>query len=385
MAGISKKKVKTKTGFVIKYTITYRDVFGVQHTCGIYDTQKEAKRHLWRFEEVENDNKNITYGLIFDEFLKRAKKKYADNTYKNYQSYYDRFFSKVESVQYSKIKSITWQNFFDDLEENQSPHTAAACLKFARAAANYAQKHNLVNDNIFSKIEKIKMPKADINHLTVEKLKFVLEECKKSYPQYYTLLYTFIGTGAREGEIFALNKADFNHEEKTLKIDKQFTRNKLKLSPKTSTSNRKIYIFDDLANLLSEHVKTLDNSSPLLFPNKTGNYINASNFRERFWKPLLKLCKIEERIRLHDLRGSYIDMLLSSGLSIKFAQNQAGHSKSETTLNVYAKNNQDMIQSATQKIDNIFSKKCEQNVSKTQKPPNKKIIHFPKRHVDIMF
>ena len=47
MAGISKKRVKTKNGEITKYTITYYDVFGKQHTSGIYDTIKEAKRHLW--------------------------------------------------------------------------------------------------------------------------------------------------------------------------------------------------------------------------------------------------------------------------------------------------------------------------------------------------
>ena len=47
MAGISKKRIKTKNGEVIKYTISYYDVFGKQHTSGIYDTIKEAKRDLF--------------------------------------------------------------------------------------------------------------------------------------------------------------------------------------------------------------------------------------------------------------------------------------------------------------------------------------------------
>lgn len=63
-------------------------------------------------------------------------------------------------------------------------------------------------------------------------------------------------------------------------------------------------------------------------------------------------------------------MILSSGLSIKFAQNQAGHSKSEKTLNVYARNNSDMITAATERIGNIFSEKCKQNMSKEKKSQN---------------
>lgn len=59
-------------------------------------------------------------------------------------------------------------------------------------------------------------------------------------------------------------------------------------------------------------------------------------------------------------------MVLSSGLSVKFAQNQVGHSKTETTLNVYARNNDDMVNTAQFVINDIFS----------HKEKNKEIIAF---------
>ncbi|MCD7780054.1 MAG: hypothetical protein LUH05_05215 [Candidatus Gastranaerophilales bacterium] len=58
-------------------------------------------------------------------------------------------------------------------------------------------KHDFIETNVFNKIEKIKLPKADINHLEIEELKLILNMCKIYYPQYYVLLFTFIGTGAR--------------------------------------------------------------------------------------------------------------------------------------------------------------------------------------------
>lgn len=380
MAGISKKK--TTKG--IKYTITYRDVFGKQHTSGLYDTIKEAKKHLHKFEEINPETQNITYGMIFKYYFERANSKYAINTIANYQRYYNTYFLKVSDIKYDKITSIMWQSFFDDIEKT-SAYIAQGCLKMAKAAVNYCIKHGLLEYNVFDKVEKIELPKPDINHLTIEEIKQVLAECKCSYNEYYALLYTFIGTGAREGEIFALTKNDFNFEEKTLSISKQFTKNRLVLKTKTESSNRKIYIFDELAEVLKMHITRLDKDNPLLFPNKAGNYLNSNNLRKRFWYPLLKLCDINKRVRLHDLRGSYIDMVLSNGLSIKFAQNQVGHAKSETTLNVYARNNKDMIEKATIQIGSIFSKKCENNVRIKNELPEKKIIHFPKRSVDTVF
>lgn len=384
MAGISKKKIKTKKGEVIKYVITYRDIFGKQHTTGRYDTLKEAKRDLAKYENVNQDSKNITYGQLFENFLTKARKKYSYNTFVNYAAYYRLYFQKIANHPYEKINSIYWQNFFDDLEINKSPHVAQHCLKLAKAVVNYAIKHDILEYNVFNKIEKPAIPKADINHLSLEEIEKILDECKRSFKEYYALLFTFIGTGAREGEIFALSKEDFNFKEKTLRINKQFTKRRLVNKTKTESSNRTIYIFDELAKVLQEHIQTLDVNNALLFPNKNGGYIDSNNFRTRVFYKLLELCKINKRVRVHDLRGSYIDMVLSSGLSIKFAQNQAGHSKSDTTLNIYARNNEDMILRAQQTLNSVFekSKKCEPNVSQNETNKKTKVIRFPKRCVN---
>lgn len=383
MAGISKKR--TKNG--VKYTITYRDISGRQHTSGLYNTKAEAKKDLVKFENLKCQNRDTTYDLIFSAFLEKVKSKNSINTYEKYKAYYNDVFIEVLNLKYNKIDSLSWQRFFDDLKIKKSPHVANDVLKFAKAAANYAMKHNLIDYNVFEKIEKSQTPSPDINHLTLNEIRLVLSECKKIKPEFYPLLFIFIGTGAREGEIFALQKEDFNPENKTIAINKQFTRGRLFLKPKTQNSNRLIYIFDELADVLKRHIKTLKADCPLLFPNGAGGYHNSSNFRTRFFYPLLKYCGINKRVRVHDLRGSYIDMVLSSGLSIKFAQNQVGHSKSETTLNVYARNNDDMIKSANSKINSFFekTKKCENFVRTEEKSPNKKIIRFPKRLADTVF
>lgn len=75
---------------------------------------------------------------------------------------------------------------------------------------------------------------------------------------------------------------------------------------------------------------------------------------------------------------------MTSGLSVKFAQNQVGHARTETTLNVYARNNQDMITAATSQLNGIF-KKYEQNKGSKIFEGNNKIIPFRKRQSGIKF
>ena len=64
-----------------------------------------------------------------------------------------------------------------------------------------------------------------------------------------------------------------------------------------------------------------------------------------------------KKVRIHDIRGSYIDKVLESGLSIKFAQNQAVHSRVQTTLDIYARNNKRMKKKAMEVLNDIFSKR----------------------------
>lgn len=381
MAGISKKKVKTKNGVKIKYTITYRDIYGKQHTTGLYDTIKEAKKDLPAFEHKKPGA--LTYGDIFSCFLEKVKTRNAPGTYANYKMYHTNYLARYDRFNYDKIKSLEWQKIFTELERDSGPYVAQHCLKFAKAAVNWQIKHESLDNNVFNKIEAVKIPKADINHLNIDELKQVLAMCKKVYPQYYALIYTFIGTGAREGEIFALEKKDFDPRENKIIVNKQFTKGKLYLHPKTATSNRDIYMFDDLAAVLDEHIKKLKPDCQLLFPNKIGGYMSADNFRRRVFYRILQLCGITKRVRLHDLRGSYTDLTLCAGLSVKFTQNQLGHAKAETTTNIYMRNNSDMIQAAVNNLDIIFkNKKCENNVRIKDDTQNNKIIQFPKIHAN---
>ena len=51
--------------------------------------------------------------------------------------------------------------------------------------------------------------------------------------------------------------------------------------------------------------------------------------------------------------------------------NNVGHSRAETTTNIYAKNNDDMINIAKEKINTIFSECCRNVVEKSKTKENK--------------
>ena len=365
MAGISKKSYKTKKGIVTKYVITYRDVYGKQHTTGNYTTEREAKRDLGKYQDIKiNSANNPEFGELINIFMEKATRKFATNTLKAYRSYVNQYLNILCPIKYKKLNSLMLQKFFDDLEK-QKPYTAHNVLKFCKGVINYCINKKIINDyNVFNELDSIKRPPRDLNHLELEDSLKVLNKCRELYPKYYAMTYLLIGSGMRIGEVIALNKSDFNGH--SVKVNKQFTADELKLSPKTAKSNRTVFLFPVLAEVLREHIERLPNNTELLFPNEAGGYINPSNFRKRVWQPLLKATGIDYRVRLHDIRGSYIDLILSSGLSGKFAQAQAGHEDSSTTYNIYAQNNKAGINKAMDVLNDMFVEKCEQNVSNKQ-------------------
>lgn len=361
MASIHKQTYKTKKGEVTKYVIKYRDALGRQRAkCG-YNTLKEAKRDLDKFEEVKiSSAKNPTLGYLIDNFMDKAERKFAKNTVKAYKSYISNYLIDLLPVRYDKLNPLILQALFDKWEK-EKPYTAHNILVFCRGAINYNVKKKVIPKyNVFEDLDDIPRPQKNLKHLVADDLLLVLDKCKEIFPDYFPMVFLLVGAGLRIGEVIALNVSDFYGE--YVRIDKQFTADELVLHPKTSHSNRDAYLFNTLTLVLQEHISKLPVDSTLLFPNKAGGYINPSNFRNRVWKPLLEACGINYRVRPHDLRGSYIDVLLSNGASGKFAQENVGHGDYSVTFNEYAKNGRDGIDNAMVILDNIFSRICSQNV-----------------------
>ena len=104
MAGISKQTYNTKKGVVTKYVITYRDITGKQRMKGGYNTLKEAKADLSKFEELKICTaKNPTFGFLIDNFMDKAERKFAKNTFQAYKSYITKYLTPWLNVRYDKM------------------------------------------------------------------------------------------------------------------------------------------------------------------------------------------------------------------------------------------------------------------------------------------
>ena len=227
MAGISKKTIKKDGKTTVKYTITYRDIYGKQHTSGLYDKKADAKKDLPKFENIKaTSNNNVTLGELINVFMEKAERKFAKNTIKAYKSYRINYLFPIEGIKYKSLNLIMLQEFFDEIETKKA-YTAHNVLIFCQGAINYCiQKKIIPEYNIFNDIDRIKRPNRNLHHLTFEQIVKVLNHCRKTRPEHYALLFFLLGSGARIGEAVALEKTDFIKN--YIYINKQFTANELK-------------------------------------------------------------------------------------------------------------------------------------------------------------
>ena len=367
MAGASKKSYINKNGKkVTYYTSTYYDIFKVQHTSGHFKNKADAIKHGSELENCPIDVVNITFEQLFKPYIELVLPKYSHTTQSTYMLYITNHFTKLFPLKYDKVSSLDLQKFIDNIEQTHTPYVAQLCLKIARAVCNYAKKHKLIRENKFTSVDNVTVSPKEKHHLTEIQEKEILKCCKELYPKYYALFCTLMGTGMRIGEALALEISDINFESRSINVNKQFTKGQLKNGTKNparivKTTERDVYITDDIIAVLQEHIKSLSDGTKLLFPSQINGYLSDNNLRRRVWNPLLAYVGITNRVRIHDLRGSYADIAYSHGATITFVQNQLGHQKADTLLNVYMKNSPTMIDSALKNMNGIFVNKDENN------------------------
>ena len=87
----------------------------------------------------------------------------------------------------------------------------------------------------------------------------------------------------------------------------------------------------------------------------------------RHFKLALKKAKLPS-IRFHDLRHTYVSLMIEQGENIEYIQNQLSHSSPTVTLNVYAHLMKSVNQETAKRLEStVFSNDGSKMVAETQK------------------
>jgi integrase len=170
---------------------------------------------------------------------------------------------------------------------------------------------------------------------------FLKAALRTEHHRLYPLFLTLARAGLRPGEAFGLQWDDVDFVERTLHVERSYSRGSLDTT-KTGES-RRVDMSQELARVLrrlevGRAAETLRRGwkarPPWVFCSEVGTPRDLYNVT-RVFKRTLKAASLPN-FRLYDLRHTFATLLLAQSAPITYVAAQLGHSKPTTTLQWYA-------------------------------------------------
>lgn len=152
------------------------------------------------------------------------------------------------------------------------------------------------------------------------------------------LVRFFLGTGERTGEALGAHWPDFNEEARELAMSGNVIRargrGRIVNRGKTENAERPIPLPDwCVAMLVERRSKAADLEGPI-FPSSTGTIREATNVRNRAWKPFIARAGYEW-VTFRTFRRTVATLLDEAGLTARQIADLLGHSRPSMTQDVY--------------------------------------------------
>lgn len=317
-----------------------------------FKTMKEAKqaeRNL--LLDVEENGfcsatERQTFEAVAQLWLESYQTTVKPTTYQNTKSYLDILIKDYfNNILIENLTVLRLQKITIELSKRYLNYTIH--LSVINRVLKYAVLLDIIKANPLDKVirpkqqEKREKKKA----LTKEELTEFLDLAEKYashilFVAWWTLAYT----GLRRGELLALEWPDIDFESRTLRVDRTLVRISGQLStqsPKTKKSRRMITLdprtIEILKNWRLKQKKILFKNgagkSELVFSNSSGGYLMESRLRDELRK-FLKRYDLPI-ISVHGLRHTHASILFEAGIEAKQIADRLGHSRIQTTLDMY--------------------------------------------------
>ena len=348
----------------IQAIISYKDNNGKwrQKSKQGFKTQREAKPVVMQIvnqikKDLLNENtiinadyKYITFKELADNFIEHSKLYREPATVRSYRNALAKF-ELIYDVKVHELKKINITKCVDEmLKQNILNDTILTYLKRVKLFFDYYKENYNPNFNIDLNFKLIHDKGTAIKKkaLTNEELNSLLNSKKLLKSRYYIVAYISAKCGLRCSEVLGLTWNDINRTELTIKINKQWNKNKDGVfgfgTLKSKNSYREVPISKNILNFLDEYksknpVQLNGRIAPFCY-DSINNYLN----------PILR--ELAD-ISIHELRHTYITLLISKGIDFKTVAKIAGHDVKQT-LSTYSHVTDDMMKSAHDLISKIL-------------------------------
>lgn len=298
--------------------------------------------------------------------------KYASNSenlsplaFKTYKRHIKNHINPIfENMNLDEIQTLHVVTFMANLKKPEARKDGAeGCLASGTIAYIYrvlknilqrATDWNIIKENPMKGVKKPAVEETEFEFYDEDEAREVIAALNKEVRKWRLFILGSMIGGCRRGELIALEWTDVDFENMTMAISKSIsdTENShaIEKGPKSKSSKRKIdmpeWFMEEMKIhqrewkkerlLVGDKWKGTDQDGEERFYVFHGGYGKPyyHTYPSEWWKKFLKRHDLKE-IRLHDLRHSSATLLIEAGASMKAIQKRLGHSKYQTTANIY--------------------------------------------------
>jgi integrase len=183
-----------------------------------------------------------------------------------------------------------------------------------------AVKAGYIKQNPVSLLDPIAPEKPDINPLTFDEVRAVIENVDPHYKNFFTVAFF---TGMRFGEMAGLKWKCVDFRLRVIRVRETLVLGE-EGPPKTVGSNRDIGMLPPVMEALRDQRKFTLGKSEFVFLNRYGRPLTPDAVRTHAWADVLKKTGIEYRT-LMQTRHTYACLMLNAGVVPGYVMKQMGH------------------------------------------------------------
>ena len=298
-------------------------------------SEKEAYEELQDKirEKLEDKVELKTIGFYKEEFLEIKKNTVSINTLASYKSILKLL---DDDINVKDITKLEYEKKLNQYRETYSPQHIKLIknifnIFFKFIKSYYVPTFDINLEFTLSKEDKFE-EKQKIKYIETNKIQEVVESITHPITKDFVTIQLL--TGLRAGELLAVTSKDIDIKNKTLSVNKTKHASGIFTSPKTLSSIRTIEIDDKTLEILMRYTS----ASETLF-NTTIQTLNHN----------LKNVKLST----HMFRHTHVALLVEAGVPIKVISERLGHSKIDTTLDIYTHVTENMKLDLRTKLNNL--------------------------------
>lgn len=320
--------------------IRYKDWQGLSqiHTKRGFSTKREALEYEREFLLKKSKDVNMGFPQFVEIYMEDMKPRLKLNTFLTKRHIIDSkiipYFQNKSLAEITATDIIQWQNaLLSTRDENGKPYSQTYLRTVQnQLSAIFNHGCRFYGLTVNPSKQAGKMGKAKGKEMLFwtkeEYLKF--SEVMKEKPISFYAFEVLYWTGIREGELLALERGDFNLENRKLTINKSYQHLQGKdyiTSPKTEKSNRVIEMPEFLCKEIEDYFGMLYGCEE-----HTRLFTFSKSYLHHEMDRGAKKAGVK-RIRIHDLRHSHVAHCIELGFSPVAIADRMGHEGINITFN----------------------------------------------------